>query len=163
MLLSGIVYAATHFLVSWAFSYDEDASAEFSVTQAYFLKAQSIRMDAKKWKVGDKFTVEYKDGVVAEFPLSGRGVACVVLGPCKWVTTVPFDMPTIIYNKRSGLENILPSGSTGGISPYAPPILITSYPSPLPYGRQWTVWVGPLTVVSASLLPGCRVPCPNRP
>lgn len=163
LLLAGIAYAATHFLVSWAFSYDEDASSEFSVTQAYFSKVQSIRMDAKNWKVGDKFTVEYNDGVVAEFPLSARGVACVVLGPCKWVTTVPFDMPTIVHNKRSGLQNLLPSGSTGGISPYAPPMPITSYPIPLPYGQQWSVWVGPLTVVSAPSPPGCRIPCPMLP
>ena len=162
--LCGMVYAATHFLVSWSFSYDEDASSEFSRTQNYFSVAQARRMDPNTWAMGYKFTVEYGDGIVAEFELSGRGRSCV-LGICKWVGTLPFNNPVIVTGKRSGRW---PSWDgtivSGGLSPFVSPRPISNYPAPMPFGGGWSVWVGPLSIVSAPALPpGCLVPCPNRP
>ena len=158
---AGVVYAATHFLVTWAFTYAEDASSEFSATQAFFSRIQSIRSDAGKWRPGDKFTVEYVDGMVVEFPLSTRGMVCIA-GNCKWATTVPFDEPTIIKDKRSGLTSSLQMGrSGGGLSPvqYAPPIL--GYPVVFPYQRTWTVIVGPIVAVPSPPPSGCMILCPR--
>jgi hypothetical protein len=162
----GVVAAATHFLVSWSFSYAEGASSEFSVTQAYFTNVQSTRKDAGTWFRGDKFAVEYKDGVVAEFVLSSRGMVCTgfsLLGPrppCKWAGTVPFDsVPTIVQQSRSGLPIV---NTNLGIDAVGKPVpLPMSYPVPLPFRSAWEVWTGPLVRVAAPPVPGCtRNPCP---
>lgn len=159
LMVAGVIFAATHYLVSWGFSYQEDAASEYSATMAFFSKVQSIRPDSGNWRPGDKFTVEYSDGMVAEFPLSTRGMACVA-GKCKWATTVPFDQPVIIKGKRAGLTNTLSDGGgVGGLSPYANPRTITFYPEPMPFQRGWTVIVGPLTEVAVPPS-GCTVNCP---
>lgn len=35
-LVAGTVFAATYYLVSWAFTHEEDAASEYSATMAFF-------------------------------------------------------------------------------------------------------------------------------
>lgn len=118
MFLCGLAVATEYFLVTFNMAMETDRETEWSSAQNFFSQAQNVLNKDGGWRAGDTFVVKYNGGAIAKFPLSKRGMACAGV-KCFWVTTVPFDDPTVVQAVNSAVGKtpvlIAPQGATATI------------------------------------------------
>ena len=102
-------------------TYQADAATAFNSANSFFRTSQSVMNAKGDWRPGDKFTVSYIDGTIAEFELSTRGMICA-FRTCKWASTIPLNDPTVLQSRTSSgsSPNVFVAANAGGSITSAP-------------------------------------------